>query len=119
MGIDHEIPSHDPIWNVNFGFARRSLRAPDLQQPVNVEVSLCVPENQRQHLPHHCVAPTNLHPSVPLPRQGEVVYLSPNSAWGVQLVVHEWKAPTSLRVEVWLEHVASGNQSSRSIERTM
>lgn len=73
----------------------------------DVVVHLCIPEHQVRHLPKRRKAPQRLPAAAPLPRVGEVVYLSRSSAWGVALVVHEWEAPDRLRVEVWLEHVDS------------
>lgn len=76
----------------------------------NVEVRLCVPEDQQAHLPKRRRAPTTLPTHAPLPRQGEVIYLSSSSAWGVELVIHEWLSPVDLRVEVWITHVGSSRQ---------
>jgi hypothetical protein len=72
-----------------------------------VTIHLCVPDDQERHLPKRRRAPPYLPPGVPLPRVGEVIYLSSTSAWGVELVVHEWRTPTELRIEVWLTHVGS------------
>jgi len=72
---------------------------------VTVEVCLCVPDDQEVHLPKRRRAPKRLPADVPLPRIGEVVYLSSTSAWKVLLLIHEWRAVDRLRIEVWLEHV--------------
>lgn len=72
-----------------------------------VTVHLCVPDDQVRHLPRRQRAPEHLHPDIPLPRQGDVIYLSPRSAWGVQLVVFDWPRPGEMRVEIWLQHVAT------------
>lgn len=79
-----------------------------------IEVLLCVPDDQAKYLPKRRRAPDNLPPTAPLPRQGEVIYLSSTSAWGVQMVVHEWKTPDHLRVEVWLSHVITSNHTRPS-----
>jgi len=71
-------------------------------------VHLCVPDDQSRYLPRRRRAPTNLPPDVPLPRQGDVVFLSRSSAWTVHMVIHDWQAPDNLRVEVWLVHVGTG-----------
>ena len=72
-----------------------------------MSVHLCVPEDQERHLPKRRRAPHVLPATAPLPREGEVIYLSRNSAWLVQMVIHDWVAHDVLRVEVWLEHVTS------------
>lgn len=77
-----------------------------------VEVCLCIPEDQQRYLPKRRCVPTCLSPDVPLPRRGEIVYLSSSSAWGVAMVIHEWRSPTHLCIEVWLEHV-SGSRHTR------
>lgn len=79
-----------------------------------VTIHLCVPDDQERHLPKRRRAPQFLPSSVPLPRQGEVIYLSSTSAWGVTMVIHEWRAPTDLRIEVWLEHVGSARHARPS-----
>lgn len=73
----------------------------------HVSVHLCVPADQHHHLPRRRRAPDQLPPSAPLPRTGDVMYLSPTSAWGVQMVIHEWQSPETLRIEVWLDHVSN------------
>jgi hypothetical protein len=84
-----------------------------------VRVHLCVPEDQKRHLPKRRRAPAELPPEAPLPRQGEVIYLSSSSAWGVAMVIHEWLSQDMLRVEVWLEHVtASRNARPPGFELT-
>lgn len=72
-----------------------------------VEVCLCVPDHDKPFLPQRRRAPHPLPVGAPIPRVGEVVYLSSTSAWGVYMVIHEWRGPARLRVEVWLEHVGS------------
>jgi hypothetical protein len=72
-----------------------------------VSIHLCVPEDQSHHLPKRNKAPDFLPRNAPLPRQGDVIYLSAHSAWGVQLVIHLWHAPDRLTIEVWLEHVGA------------
>lgn len=73
----------------------------------DVRVHLCIPEDQKKFLPRRRVAPAYHPANAPLPRQGEVIYLSSSSAWGVSMVIHEWVTPMELRVELWLEHVPS------------
>lgn len=72
----------------------------------SVETFLCVPEDQRCHLPAWRSAQMSLPAHFPTPRMGEVVYLEAGSAWGVCMVVHEWLAPNRMRTKVWLEHVS-------------
>jgi hypothetical protein len=76
-----------------------------------VTIHLCVPDDQERHLPKRRLAPHYLPSTVPLPRVGEVVYLSSTSAWGVTMVIHEWKSPGELRIELWLEYVSSSRSS--------
>jgi hypothetical protein len=74
-----------------------------------IEVHLCVPDDQLRHLPRRRRAPEYLPPNAPLPRAGEVVYLSSSSAWGVALVVHEWRSPGELVIKVWLDYVGASH----------
>jgi hypothetical protein len=76
-----------------------------------ITIHLCVPDDQERHLPARRRAPRYLPPTAPLPRQGEVIYLSSSSAWGVTMVIHEWRAPDELHIEVWLEHVGSSRHA--------
>lgn len=73
----------------------------------NIVVHLCIPDDQKKFLPKRRRAPAQLPRTAPVPRQGEVIYLSPTSAWGVAMVVHEWKATDELHVQVWLTYVNS------------
>lgn len=77
-------------------------------------IHLCVPDDQVRHLPKRRRAPQFLTLQTPLPRTGDVLYLSPHSAWGVQMVVYEWDAPDALRIEVWLEHVGNSRHTRPS-----
>lgn len=79
-----------------------------------VSVHLCVPEDQARHLPKRRRAPHLLPRDVPLPRTGDVIYLNPQSAWGVQMVVYQWDTPDALRIEVWLEYVANSRHTRPS-----
>ena len=72
---------------------------------ITVEVCYCIPEDQRPHLPKRRRAPDCYGAGLPVPRMGEIVYLSSSSAWLVIMVIHEWRGAGLLRVEVWLEHV--------------
>mgnify|MGYP000393730267 CR=1 FL=1 len=76
-----------------------------------IEIHLCVPEDQERHLPKRRRAPHCLPLTAPLPRQGEVLYLSSSSAWQVNLVVHEWRSPQDLRIEIWLEWIGSARHA--------
>lgn len=72
-----------------------------------IKIHLCVPDDQKQFLPKRRRAPEYLPPSAPLPRIGELIYLSSSSAWGVELVIHEWLSPVDLHIEVWITHIGS------------
>jgi hypothetical protein len=72
-----------------------------------VSVHLCVPDDQTRHMPRKRRVPDLLPPDAPLPKQGDVLYLNATSAWGVQMVVHQWLNEYTLRIEVWLQHVSS------------
>ena len=76
-----------------------------------VSVHLCVPADQTRHLPRKRRAPDILPSDAPLPKQGDVLYLSATSAWGVQMVVHQWVNERTLRIEVWLQHVSSARDA--------
>jgi hypothetical protein len=82
--------------------------------PTLLSVHLCVPDDQARHLPKRRRAPESLPPNVPVPRQGDVIYLSRSSAWGVEVVVYDWLAPDELRIEVWLKHVGTAQQLKES-----
>jgi len=82
-----------------------------VSRETQVRVHLCIPEDQKPHLPRRRHAPAYLPANAPIPRQGEVVYLSSSSAWGVAMVIHEWESAEVLRVEVWLEHVTTSRHS--------
>ena len=86
---------------------------PSSSGPDGVAVSalFCVPEDQLHFLPKRIKAPDVLPLDVPIPRHGEVIYLSPSSAWVVQTVIHEWLSPDTLRIEVWLDHVSSSRRA--------
>lgn len=71
---------------------------------VRIEARYRVPDDQQRHLPKRQRAPTLL-PLEVLPKVGDVVYLSSTSAWGVELVVHEWLSPFDLSIQVWITHV--------------
>lgn len=72
-----------------------------------IEIHLCVPDDQQRHLPKRRLAPSRLPAQMPVPRQGDVIYLSSTSTWGVEMVIYQWTAPDQLRIEVWLSHVTS------------
>jgi hypothetical protein len=75
-----------------------------------IEVVFCVPDDQQLLLPRRRRAPRTVQPGVPIPRRGDLVYLSSTSAWAVSAVVHEWRSTVDLRIEVWLEHVGGARQ---------
>jgi len=64
-------------------------------------------------LPRRRRAPQYLPPQVPLPRQGEVIYLSSSSAWAVKGVLHEWLSPQQLHVTVLIEYQGQTHYTSR------
>lgn len=70
-------------------------------------VELCIPDDQRQHAEDIPQWALRLPAGAPVPRQGEVIYLSSTSAWGVELVVHERISRDLTRIEVWIKHVGS------------
>lgn len=72
-----------------------------------IEIHLCVPDDQERHLPKRRRAPHFLPVNAPLPRRGEVIYLSSSSAWKVELVIHEWRSPVDLHVQVWITHIGA------------
>lgn len=80
----------------------------------HIEIHLCISDDQQKWLPKRRRAPHTLPPSAPLPRIGEVIYLSSSSAWGVCMVIHEWRSPQDLRIELWLEHVQAARHQRPS-----
>lgn len=72
--------------------------------PPRVRVRFRVPRDQAARLPPGPAAAL-LPASAPLPRAGEVLYLSNRSAWAVTVVIHEWRAPHDLRVELCMESI--------------
>lgn len=81
----------------------------------HIDVRFCIPDDQLQHAPRRRRAPSYMGADIPLPRAGEFVYLSSTSAWVVSEVVHEWRAPIHLVVQVWLQY-AGGAHAARSPE---
>lgn len=71
----------------------------------HIEIHLCVPDDLQHLLPGRRRAPEHLPLSAPIPRRGDVIYLSSSSAWGVELVIYEWLNPTELHVQLWLAYV--------------
>lgn len=76
-------------------------------RPTRVDRHFCIPDDQVRQLPKRRRAPHSLPPDVPLPRVNDVIYLSSSSAWGVAMLVHEWRSPQHLVIQIWLEHVSS------------
>jgi hypothetical protein len=79
-----------------------------------ITIHLCVPDDEEQHLPKRRRAPRYLPAGAPLPRKGEVLYLSSTSAWAVELVIHEWRSPLDLHIEVWLTHLGNARHRRAS-----
>lgn len=84
------------------GSPRRSTRV--LPSKPTCNVRLCIPEDQYVHLSHGQAVPS-WPEGVPVPRMGEVVYLSSTSAWAVAMVIYELLPGGHMRTEIWLEHV--------------
>jgi hypothetical protein len=94
--------------------------APTLADPLSVEIHLCVPDHEEHLMPRRRRAPLMLPLAAPLPRIGEVVNLSTTSSWHVTMVIHAWRSPRALRIEVWLEHLgdASGHMRRAGFDHT-
>lgn len=87
---------------------------PPAQAPsATVVVRLCVGGHDERHIPRRRTAPQVLPNNAPLPRIGEVIYLSSTSAWGVELVIHDWRSADLLHIEVWITHVTGVARHSR------
>jgi hypothetical protein len=71
---------------------------------VDVNVVLCIPDDQKRFIPRRARAPASI-PVQALPRIGDAIYLSHDNAWAVEFIAHVWVTPLHLRIEVWLEHV--------------
>lgn len=82
-----------------------------IKPALDVTIHLCVQADQEHLLPKRRRAPLLLPVGAPLPRRGEVIYLSSSSAWGVSMVIHEWRAPAVLHIEVWIEHVGNARHA--------
>jgi hypothetical protein len=77
-----------------------------LSSPIS-EIRLCIPDDER-HLADELPAWALEWPeSAPLPRNGDVIYLTSTSAWGVSMVIHERLSRDVTRIEVWLSHVGA------------
>jgi hypothetical protein len=61
-------------------------------------------EGQERLMPRRSRAPKVLPLYAPLPRAGELIYLSSTSAWRVEGVLHEWLSQDLLRVAVLIHH---------------
>ena len=72
-----------------------------------IEIHLCVPDDEEALLPKRRRAPKYLPMTAPLPRRGEVIYLGSSSVWAVDFVVHQWRSPVDLQIEVWLRHLGT------------
>lgn len=84
---------------------------PEAPSRTIVEVHLCISDEQEMHAPKRRRAPRFWPLDVPLPRVGEVIYLSSSSAWAVRTVIHEWRAQHELRIELWLEWIGSARHA--------
>ena len=82
-----------------------------LRQPTTITTHICIPDDQGWHLPKHRRAPHTLPHDVPVPRVGDVIYLSSTSAWLVNMRIYEWRGPQDLRIEIWLEWVGSARHA--------
>lgn len=82
-----------------------------IPEPTEVQIHLCIPEDQERHLPKRRRAPLLLPRDVPLPRIGEVIYLSSSSAWTVSFVIHEWRSAGELRIELWMDWAGSARHA--------
>lgn len=76
-----------------------------------IEIHMCVADDQERHLPKRRRAPRFLPLMAPLPRVGEVIYLSSSSAWQVDQIVHEWRSPQDLRIELWLVWIGNARHA--------
>lgn len=93
--------------------------------PPTIEVGLVLMDEQVDYLPDLLAArylaqrPQDLNVSLselvpagmPLPKKGDVLYLSSTSAWAVSLVVHEWLLGGRRRVLFYIEHVGASRTS--------
>lgn len=72
----------------------------------NVEVvaCYCIHHEHASRTPSRRRWPRFLPIGAPLPRRGEYVYLTSTSAWRVENVIHEWRGPHRLHIEVWLDY---------------
>ena len=75
--------------------------------PQHVETRLCIPDDQLHQASDLPAWALELPDGAPLPRTGDVLYLSSTSAWGVSMVIHERLSHGFTRIEVWLEHVGA------------
>lgn len=82
----------------------------DIKHDARLHVArhFCITDEQQAHIPSRRRAPAALPPEAPTPRRGEVVYLSSSSAWIVSTLIHEWRSPRDLRIEIWLEYAGTG-----------
>lgn len=76
--------------------------------PPQVHVVFTIPDDQAQFAPKRRRAP-QLMEDIPLPRVGEKVHLSSTSSWSVTDVVHEWRSPIHLVVQVWLNYLGGAH----------
>lgn len=76
----------------------------DAVKPTNVTAHYCVTDEEEIHLPRRRRHPRLLPRDVPLPRVGELVYLSSTSSWSVKRIVYEWRNSHDMRIQVWLEY---------------
>jgi hypothetical protein len=77
----------------------------------HVETRLCIPDDQLHEAADLPVWALELPDGAPLPRTGDVLYLSSTSAWGVSMVIHERLTRDFTRIEVWLSHVGASRHS--------
>src|SRR5437868_2551569 len=75
-----------------------------------VHVVYVIPEDQQPLAPKRRRAPAVME-DVPLPRVGEKVHLSSTSSWSVTDVVHEWRSPIHLVVQVFLSYLGGAHDT--------
>jgi hypothetical protein len=85
--------------------------------PSNVNPAICIelrPIDDDAHLlPRRRRHPQYLPLHTPLPRVGELLYLSSTSAWGVKGVLHEWIAPDRLNITVLIQYLGGSHHGDR------
>lgn len=88
---------------------RAGPRAPEIPPTAGprVVVTLRIPDDQLQYAHDIPMWALQLPPGSPVPRVGEVVYLSSTSAWAVGFVVHERLSRELTRVECVISYMGA------------